>query len=111
VPSIHVKATPLKVCFKVKSNISLVTAKYFCREKQGTKCEDCGHLDDREQQLVGFRDALCLFGSSPLPFSVFVFPFKDGYHSGGDQEHYSPKEQEICSRGATARQTSYTTAS
>lgn len=71
--------------------------KYFSSEKQGTKGEDCGHLDDREQQLVGFHDAFSFLQDSLLPFPMFIFPFKDGNQSGGNHEHHSPKEQEICS--------------
>lgn len=73
--------------------------KYFSSEEQGTKGEDCGHLDDGEQQLVGFHDALCLLLlDSPFSSAVVIFPFHDGHQRCGNQEHHSPKEQEVCSR-------------
>lgn len=81
--------------------------KYFSSEKQGTKGEDCGHLDDGEQQLVGFHYALCLLGDSPLSSAVLIFPFNDGYQRRGNQERHSPEEQEVCSR-RTEHITKYT---
>lgn len=66
--------------------------KYFSSEKQDTKGEDCGHLDDGKQQLIGFHDALRLLMDSPLSFAVLIFAFYDGYQRRGNQEHHSPKE-------------------
>lgn len=71
---------------------------YFRSKEQDTESEDCGHLDDREQQTVGFHDTLRLLLDSPLPFAVLILPFKDGYQRRGNQEHQSPKKQEVCSR-------------
>lgn len=69
---------------------------YFSREKQGAKGEDCGHLDDREQQTIGFCDTLCLLLDSPPTSTMLILPFKDGYQRCGNQEHHSPKKQEVC---------------
>lgn len=52
---------------------------YFSSEEQGTKGEDCGHLDDRAQQLVGFQYTLCLILDPPLSFAMLIFPFKNSY--------------------------------
>ena len=88
-----------------KPNIHGGTVKYFSSEEQGTKGEDCGHLDDGEQQLVGFHDALCLLLlDSPISSAVIVFPFHDGHQRGRNQEHHSPKEQEVCSRNTEKHQ-------
>ncbi len=73
--------------------------KYFSSEKQDAKGEDCGHLDDGEQQLVGFHDALRLLLDSPPSFAVLLF--NDGHQRRGHQEHHSPKKQEVCSRRKT----------
>ena len=65
--------------------------KYFCCEKQGTIGEDCGHPDDREQQLVGFHDAMRLLVDLLLTFAMLIFPFQDGNQCRGNHEHHSPK--------------------
>lgn len=71
---------------------------YLGCEEESTEGEDCGHLDDGEQQLVGFHDALRLLVDPPPPAAVLVFPFNDGHQRRGDQEHHPPKEEEVCSR-------------
>lgn len=73
-------------------------AKYFSSEKQETKGEDCGHLDDGEQQPVGCHNTLRLLLNSPLSSNMLIFPFNDGHQRRGNQEHHSPEEQEVFGR-------------
>lgn len=65
--------------FKGKPNLFEGVVGYFSSEKQGTKSEDCGHLDDGQQQLVGFHNALRLLLDSPPSSAGQIFPFKDSY--------------------------------
>lgn len=80
-----------------KLSVHQAALMYFGSEKQDAEGEDSGHLDDGEEQLVGFHDALRLFWSPAPPSLVSVFPFHDGHQRRGDQEHHSPEEQEVCS--------------
>lgn len=70
---------------------SRASGTYFSCEQQDTESEDGRHFDDREQQFVGLHDALCLLWDIP-PSAVSIFPFKDGYQSGGNQEDHSPEK-------------------
>ncbi len=72
--------------------------KYFSSEKQDTEGEDCWHLNDGEQLLVGFHNTVGLLMDSPLSSTLLVFLFDDGYQGCGHQKHHSPKEQEVCSK-------------
>jgi len=73
-----------------------MTRRYLGREQQSAEREDRGQLDDGEQELVGFQDALRLHRDSPLPLAVLALPLQDGHQRCGDEEDHAPVKQEIC---------------
>lgn len=72
---LQIQTTPIILLFAVM---------YFSCEEQGTKSEDCWHLDDGEQELVGFRDTLSLDRDVAPASAVIVLPFKDGHQGSGN---------------------------